>query len=156
MKRLIATFTLFFILIFCVSAQTIVVNADGTHSIVINNGATSTVVNPDGTHTTVINNGGTLTIVNADGTHTTVIHNGTTSTIVNPDGTHTTVVHNGTTSTIVNPDGFHSTAVKNEVKMPSFKTLITDSMQVSIADTVKNNISFRNKHLTISRKKNRR
>lgn len=35
-------------------AQTVVVNPDGTHSIVIDNGSTKTIVNPNGTHSTVI------------------------------------------------------------------------------------------------------
>ena len=47
-----------------------------------------TIVNPDGTHSTVINNGPTKTIVNPNGTHSTVVNNGPTKTIVNPDGTH--------------------------------------------------------------------
>ena len=44
--------------------HTIVVNPDGSHSVVINNGNTATIVNPDGTHSVVINNGNSETVVN--------------------------------------------------------------------------------------------
>ena len=56
--------------------HTVIVNPDGTHSIAINNGTTSTIINPDGTHSTAIKNGNTTTIVNPDGTHSVVIKNG--------------------------------------------------------------------------------
>ena len=49
------------------------------------------VVNPDGTHSVVHSSGsGTAVIVNPNGTHS-VVHNADTSTpvIINPDGTHT-------------------------------------------------------------------
>ena len=45
-------------------AQVILVNPDGTHSLIIDNGATKTVVNPNGTHSTIIDNGATKTVVN--------------------------------------------------------------------------------------------
>ena len=60
--------------------HTVVVNPDGTHSIAINNGNTSTIVNPDGTHSTAIKNGNTTTIVNPDGTHSVVLKNGESAT----------------------------------------------------------------------------
>jgi CDGSH-type Zn-finger protein len=85
--------------------QTVQVNPDGTHSIIHNNGNTSTQVNPDGTHTVIFHNGNSSTQVNPDGTHTVIFHNGNSSTQVNPDGTHTVTYHQGTTSTQVNPDG---------------------------------------------------
>jgi hypothetical protein len=80
------------LIFFLAKSQTVVVNADGTHSTIIDNGATKTIVNPDGTHTIVINNGVTKTIVNPNGTHSTIIDNGSTKTIINPNGTHTLVV----------------------------------------------------------------
>jgi CDGSH-type Zn-finger protein len=64
-----------------VKAQRVVVNPDGTHSIVIDNGSTKTIVNPNGTHSTVIDNGSTKIIVNPNGTHSTVIDNGSTKTM---------------------------------------------------------------------------
>ena len=100
-----------FLLIGCAAlaqAQGVIVNADGTHSVVVNNGSTSTIVNSNGTHATAINNGSTSTVVNSNGTHSTAFHNGNTSVIVNPNGTHSTAFHNGTTFVIVNPDGTHS------------------------------------------------
>ena len=92
-----------------VQAQTIVVNPDGTHTIAINHGATSTIINSNGTHSHAINHGNHTVIVNPNGTHSTAIHHGGTSTIVNPDGTHSTAINHGNTSIIVNPDGSHST-----------------------------------------------
>lgn len=68
MEKLFTILTLALIVI-CANAQTVIVNSDGTHSTVINNGSTSTIVNPDGTHSNVINNGNTSTIVNPNGTH---------------------------------------------------------------------------------------
>lgn len=79
--------------------HTVVVNPDGTHSVVINNGTTSTIVNSDGTHSTAIKNGNTTTIVNPDGTHSIAINNGNTTTVVNPDGTHSVVIKNGESAT---------------------------------------------------------
>jgi hypothetical protein len=45
------------------------------------------IINPDGTHSTVFDNGGTKTIVNPNGTFSTVFDKGPTKTIVNPNGT---------------------------------------------------------------------
>lgn len=46
-------------------AQSVIVNPDGTHSTVINNGSTSVIVNPDGTHSTLINNENTPVSTNS-------------------------------------------------------------------------------------------
>jgi len=112
MKKILFVFT-FVALLNNIRAQTIIVNPDGTHSIMIDNGVTKTIVHPNGTHSTVIDNGTTKTIVNPDGTHSTVIDNGITKTIVNPNGTHSTIIDKGTTKTIVNPDGTHSIIIDN-------------------------------------------
>ena len=64
--------------------HTVIVNPDGTHSIAINNGNTSTIVNPDGTHSTAVHNGNSIIIVNPDGAHTVVIDNENSATKVNP------------------------------------------------------------------------
>ena len=64
--------------------HTVVVNPDGTHSIAINNGNTSTIVNPNGTHSTAIHNGNSTILVNPDGAHTVVIDNENSATKVNP------------------------------------------------------------------------
>lgn len=61
------------------------------------------VVNPDGTHSLVINSGNITTIVNPDGTHSTGIHSGNSTTIVNPDGINTVVIKNEKSATKVNP-----------------------------------------------------
>lgn len=95
-------------------AQGVVVNPDGTHSQIINNGSTSLIVNPNGTHSTAFNNGNTSIIVNPNGTHSTAFHNGNTSTIVNPNGTHSTAFRNGNTSVVFNPNGTTSTVFHND------------------------------------------
>lgn len=95
-------------------AQSVVVNPDGTHSQIINNGSTSLIVNPNGTHSTAFNNGNTSIIVNPNGTHSTAFHNGNTSTIVNPNGTHSTAFRNGNTSVVFNPNGTTSTVFHND------------------------------------------
>ena len=64
--------------------HTVVVNPDGTHSVVINSGNSTTIVNPDGTHSVVINSGNSTTIVNPYGSHTVVMNNGNSATKVNP------------------------------------------------------------------------
>lgn len=100
------------------NAQTVQVNPDGTHTVIFNNGSTSTQVNPDGTHTQVFHHGSTSTQVYPNGMHSTIFHNGGTSTQVNPDGSHTIIFHHGNTSTQINPDGTHSRIFnsKNDLK----------------------------------------
>ena len=80
--------------------HTVVVNPDGTHSIAIQTGVSSTIVNPNGAYSTAITSGSTTTIINPDGTHSTGIQTGSITTIVNPNGTHTTVIENGDDITI--------------------------------------------------------
>ena len=136
MERLLIILALSFFLNCSAIAQSVIVNPDGTHSIVINNGSTSTIVNPDGTHSTAINHGSTSIIVNPNGTHSSVIHNGNISTIVNPNGTHSTVDNTVT-----------STAVTNSLKIN-----IGDS--ISIANPKKNNLNKRTKVKIKDRKRN--
>lgn len=57
----------------------VVVNPDGTHSVVVGN----VVVNPDGTHSVIAGN----VIVNSNGTHSVIVGN----TLVNPDGSHSAI-----------------------------------------------------------------
>ncbi|ASK32532.1 hypothetical protein CEY12_21660 [Chryseobacterium sp. T16E-39] len=87
MKKTVLIFSLLTIALTNAKAQTIVVNPDGTHSTVIDTGATQTIVNPNGTHSTIVGTGMTKTVVNPDGTHSTLIDNGTTGTIVSPGET---------------------------------------------------------------------
>lgn len=51
MKKILMIFT-FLAMLHAVHAQTVFVNPDGTHSIIIDNGTTKTIVNPNGTHST--------------------------------------------------------------------------------------------------------
>lgn len=57
----------------------VVVNPDGTHSVVVGN----VVVNPDGTHSVIAGN----VIVNSNGTHSVIVGN----TLINPDGSHSAI-----------------------------------------------------------------
>lgn len=52
-----------------VSAQSVVINADGTHSAVIQTGNTVTAINPDGTHSVGMVTGNMITVVDAQGRH---------------------------------------------------------------------------------------
>jgi|GEM_PF-2086909 len=92
------------VLLFCaggfVTAQSVVVNPNGTHSVLINSGGgTSTLVNSNGTHSTVINHGPTSTVVNQDGTHSLLVNHGSISTLINQHASHATPFHAGLTST---------------------------------------------------------
>ncbi len=80
------------------------------------------VVNPDGTHTVVVNNGNVSTVVNPDATHSTVITNGDLTTIVNPDGTHSTAITNGNNTTVAHHKGLWQ-AFKSIFKKKSSKNL---------------------------------
>ena len=78
----------------------IVVNPDGTHSVVVGNVA----VNPNGTHSVIV--GGVA--VNSDGTHSTAVGN----VIVNPNGTHSTIVGSGSRKADVNLYDTHNEVVR--------------------------------------------
>lgn len=83
-------------------AQGIIVNADGTHSIMTNTGI---IVNSNGTHSIVINSGTNIsTVINPNGTHSTLVNNGNVTTIVNPDGTQSVGINNGNTIQVITPD----------------------------------------------------
>ncbi|GEM_PF-2415939 len=75
---------------------------------------TSIIVNPDGTHSVMYTSGGIGTVVNPDGTHSTVHTNGNVSVIVHPNGTHSITHNNGNISTIVHPNGTHSVQYHSE------------------------------------------
>nr|MBI1229109.1 hypothetical protein [Cytophagales bacterium] len=97
------------------TAQSVVVNPDGTHSVVIDNGSTKTIVNPNGTHSTIIGSGTTRTIVNPNGTHSTLISSGATKIIINPNGAHSTILGSGTTSSFANHyEPFKITKIKKQ------------------------------------------
>lgn len=93
MKTLLYLLVLSFSTFSIIKAQTVMVNSDGTHSIGINHGSTTTVINPDGTVSVGHNHGGTIIAVHADGTHSVGINHGGTVDDVHPDGTHS-IGHN--------------------------------------------------------------
>ncbi len=70
----------------------VVVNSDGSHSVVTGN----VIVNSDGSHSIMSGN----VIVNPNGTHSVIAGN----VIINPNGTHSVIAGN----VLVNPDGSHS------------------------------------------------
>lgn len=76
-------------------AQTIIVNPDGTHSVVHGEGDIKILVNPNGTHSVIMGSGTSQIIVNPDGTHSPIVGNGNTKIIVNPNGTHSTLTTQG-------------------------------------------------------------
>lgn len=90
----------------------VIVNPDGTHSVVHYHGNTSTQINSNGTHsiataTAIFHHGnGMSTKVDADGMHSTIFHHGNTmATQVNPDGIHSIIHHYGYTSIQDDPKG---------------------------------------------------
>ena len=95
----------------CLAGQTIQVNADGTQTLIVNEGSYPYIqVNPDGSHTLIYDNGCTQTWVNPDGTHSVMMHANTqTPVLVNPDGTHTQIFRNGNIEIRTFPDGTSKT-----------------------------------------------
>lgn len=73
-----------------VQAQTtVVVNPDGTHSVLHQTGSAAVLVNPDGTHTVVPNvESNPTVIVTPDGRHALLHRHGSTNLLVTPDGSH--------------------------------------------------------------------
>jgi surface antigen len=94
----------------------VIVNSDGTHSVVHGN----VIVNSDGSHTIIQDN----VIVNSNGTHSTIHGN----VIVNSDGSHTIIQDN----VIVNSDGKHWTRHGNVIVNPDGShTIIHDNVIVN-------------------------
>lgn len=76
-------------------AQSVIVNADGTHSVILGEGDNKVIVNPDGTHSVIMGSGTSRIMVNPDGTHSQIIGDGNSKIIVNPNGTHSIVTTQG-------------------------------------------------------------
>lgn len=84
----------------------IIVNPDGTHSVLHQNGNTGVVVNPDGSHSVLHQNGSTAVLVNPNGTHSVVPNTDTNPTVlVNPNGTHSIIQRTGSITTVTSPEG---------------------------------------------------
>lgn len=90
-KSILCT-TLVLFLAHHVGRSQVVVNPDGSHSVVVGN----VVVNPDGGHSVLTGN----VIVNSNGTHSVIAGN----VIVNSNGTHSVIIGD----LLINPDGSHS------------------------------------------------
>lgn len=84
----------------------------------------SVVINPDGTHSVVVGSGSVRTAINSNGTHSTIIGHGTVSTVVNSNGTHSTLLNTGTVGLILDPPDTNTTFFK---KKKTFSTTTTDS-----------------------------
>ncbi len=127
-------------------AQSVIVNPDGTHSVVLGQGDNKVVVNPNGTHSVIMGSGTSRIMVNPDGTHSQIIGEGNSKIIVNPNGTHSIlfsqdnfqqVVANPNSGyqplfvkkwgnkMIILPDGsiLHFKKVKQKTKLKTKKTL---------------------------------
>ena len=119
-------------------AQSIIVNQDGTHSIMVNTGNASTLINPNESTSTVINHGST-------------------SIIVNPDGTHSTAFNHGNVSIIVGPTGMHSTMVHHDcVVMLSKVNSDLDELEPIVVNKHENRIGKRNKEIRKAEKRKRK
>lgn len=68
-------------------SQAVVVNPDGTHTVVVGHGPTAIGINSNGTHSTVINHGGTLIVINPNGTHSVGVSNGGATALFSQEGT---------------------------------------------------------------------
>lgn len=95
-------------------AQSVIVNPDGTHSVVIDHGVHKVIVNPNGTHSVAVSSGTSNIVVNPDGTHSQIIGNGNSKIIVNPNGTHSILSTQGNFQRVIaNPNsGYQPLFVK--------------------------------------------
>ncbi|WP_425638032.1 hypothetical protein ACPUEN_01295 [Algoriphagus yeomjeoni] len=100
MKVLVALF--FVMLSSGVFAQSVIVNPDGTHSVIIDHGVHKVIVNPNGTHSVVVGSGTSQIIVNPDGTHSPIVGNGNTKIIVNSNGSHSILTTQGNFQQVLN------------------------------------------------------
>ncbi len=115
-----------------VTGQTVIVNPDGTHTIVTGNvivhpngthsvihkaGDHSVVVGPDGRHTVIVgsNQTGSKTIIHPDGRHSVVQQAGPVSIVVGSDGRHSVVHAAGPHSVVVGPDGTHTVVMNQQL-----------------------------------------
>ena len=120
-------FISFFVAMTClVNGQTVIVNPDGTHSVVVGldqPGTPKIVVNPNGSHSIIHTTGGAHSIVIvADGRHSVVFgldQPGAPKIIVHPDGKHSVVHSTGTHSVMVGPNGAHVVMV-NQLQAINF------------------------------------
>ncbi|RBL89304.1 hypothetical protein [Chitinophaga flava] len=103
-KLLVLIAILFFFSISYTFSQSIIVNPNGTHSVVVGSGSVRTAINSDGTHSTVIGHGRIKTIINPNGTHSTLVNHGTIGTVVNPNNTHSTSFKKNTIRTFDSSD----------------------------------------------------
>lgn len=132
---------------FLTYAQGIIVNADGTHSIMTNTGI---MVNSNGTHSIVVNSGTNIsTVINPNGTHSTLINNGNIATIVNPDGTQSVGINNGTNIQAITPDS--KSAVDNNLneetpnKTVYWFNMLDDEEVVPVSKPVRRQWKMRNR-----------
>lgn len=96
-----------------VNAQTVIVNPDGTHTIVTGN----VIVHPNGTHSVIHKAGGHSVVVGADGRHTVIVgsKHAAIKTIIHPDGRHSVVHAAGPHSVVVGPDGSHTVVMNQQL-----------------------------------------
>lgn len=107
------------------AGQTIQINADGTQTLIMNNGSSPYYqINPDGTQTLIYDNGCTQTWVNPDGTQSVMLNANTQiPVLVNPDGSQTRIFRNGNIEIRTFPDGTSKTYFISEPFITEISTL---------------------------------
>lgn len=104
--------TLFFLIIFWgifgfTQSSRILVNPDGTHSIIPDEEDSGVIINPDGSHSVLINNGCTSTIINSDGSHSIIHKNGILAFQISPGEPNSTDDCNEDSFTQIDPNSIH-------------------------------------------------
>jgi len=103
-----------------VKGQSVIVNPDGTHTVVIDSGPAGSpkiIVHPNGGHSVVHTAGGHSIAVGPDGRHTVLIgfdQPGSPKIIVHPNGKHSVVHSTGPHSVLIDPDGNHK-VIANQI-----------------------------------------
>ncbi|WP_223649068.1 hypothetical protein [Hymenobacter psoromatis] len=104
------------------------VNPDGTHLVLYQNGNTGVLVNPDGTYSTLVQSGNTAVIVNSNGTHSVIPNTDANPTVlVNSNGTHSVTQRTGNVTTVTSPEGtqtFSEPAATDSTQRPGWWWLL--------------------------------
>lgn len=111
MKKLLSTSLL--CLVGCVSVLAqIVVNLDGTHSLVISGTTMSTILNPNGTTSQMFDHGPVSIVLNPDGTHSVVANIAGMQPMFNPTGP--TLTFSSALFPDTTPDTYYTTPHSSE------------------------------------------
>jgi hypothetical protein len=86
---------------------------------------TQIVVNPDGTHSVVIKNGNIATVVHPNGTHSTIFDYCSVAGKVNPNERQGTNIKNDYITMVVHSNGTHSTIINHSKKISNINSNAT-------------------------------